>query len=258
MNRPVKQDSWQALRQFTAARIALGRCDVSLPTAEVLRFGVAHAQARDAVHLPFDAATLTGELRAAGWDTLEVHSRAGDRPTYLRRPDLGRRLAAPSRQLLLASGVSHCELLFVIGDGLSSRAVHENAVPFLAEARACLDGDGLSTGPVVLAHQARVALADEIGECLGARLVVILIGERPGLSSPDSLGLYLTWQPRVGRNDAERNCISNIRAAGLSHAAAAQKLAWLIRRARQLACSGVDLKDESDLLASPRIGSAGR
>lgn len=255
MNRPARQDSWQALRHFTAARIALGRCDVSLPTDEVLRFGVAHAQARDAVHLPFDAEALAERLDADGWNTLEVHSRAEDRPTYLRRPDLGRRLAEPSRRLLQAAAGADCELLFVVGDGLSSRAVHENAVPFLAAARTCLERDGWHPGPVVLAHQARVAVGDEIGECLGARLVVVLIGERPGLSSPDSLGLYLTWQPRVGRSDAERNCISNIRAAGLPHAVAAGKLAWLIGRARQLGLSGVGLKDESDLAGLPGGGT---
>jgi ethanolamine ammonia-lyase small subunit len=248
MSELTQQDSWHKLRSFTAARIALGRCGVSLPTPEVLRFGVAHAQARDAVHLPFEADALAKRLQGLGWETLQVHSQASDRPTYLRRPDLGRRLTESSRQLLLQADVAPSDVLFVIGDGLSSRAVHENAEPFLIEARTRLESEGLTLGPVVLAHQARVALGDEIGECLATQLVVVLIGERPGLSSPDSLGLYLTWQPQVGRSDADRNCISNIRPAGLPHAMAAQKMTWLIQRARQIRLSGVNLKDESDLI----------
>jgi len=248
MSEITQQDSWQKLRSFTAARIALGRSGVSLPTQEVLRFGVAHAQARDAVHLPFEAETLACSLAAQGFTTLEVHSQAPDRSSYLRRPDWGRRLACESRQRLLQAAVAPSEVLFVVGDGLSSRAVHEHAEPFLIEARSRLEAEGLSLGPVVLAHQARVALGDEVGECLAAQLVVVLIGERPGLSSPDSLGLYLTWQPRVGRSDAERNCISNIRAAGLSYPLAAQKLTWLALRSRAIKLSGVGLKDQSDLI----------
>jgi ethanolamine ammonia-lyase small subunit len=248
MNELTQQDSWHKLRSFTAARIALGRCGVSLPTPEVLRFGVAHAQARDAVHLPFEAEELASRLESHGWATLQVHSQATDRPTYLRRPDLGRRLAETSRQRLLQTDVAPSDVLFMVGDGLSSRAVHENVEPFLTEAVARLESAGLNVGPVVLAHQARVALGDEVGECLSTQLVVVLIGERPGLSSPDSLGLYLTWQPRVGRSDADRNCISNIRTAGLPHAMAAEKMTWLIQRARQIRLSGVNLKDESDLI----------
>jgi ethanolamine ammonia-lyase small subunit len=243
-----QQDSWQKLRGFTAARIALGRCGVSLPTEEVLRFGVAHAQARDAVHLPFDAEALAERLAGHGFATLMADSRADSRPTYLRRPDLGRRLAPASRERLEAAAGAGCDVLFMVGDGLSSRAVHEHAEPFLLEARQRLAAEGVSTGPVVLARQARVALGDEVAECLRAKLLVVLIGERPGLSSPDSLGLYLTWQAHVGCSDADRNCISNIRGAGLSYASAAQKMTWLVLQARHLGLSGVRLKDESDLL----------
>ncbi|WP_028535969.1 ethanolamine ammonia-lyase subunit EutC [Paludibacterium yongneupense] len=242
-----QQDSWQKLKCFTAARIALGRCGVSLPTREVLRFGIAHAQARDAVHLPFDAEALAARLTAHGFTTLMAQSQACDRPTYLRRPDLGRKLAPAARQALCAAETS-CDLVFMVGDGLSSRAVHEQAEPFLIEARSRLEKEGISVGPVVLARQARVALGDEVAECLQAKLVVVLIGERPGLSSPDSLGLYLTWQAHVGCSDADRNCISNIRGAGLSHALAAQKMTWLVLQARHLGLSGVNLKDESDLI----------
>ena len=244
-----RPDPWTQLKAFTSARIALGRSGASLPTAEVLRFGVAHAQARDAVHLPFDVAAVRDALIAHGFDSLEVESAAADRTTYLKRPDLGRRLSMRSREWLVARATTPCDVLCVIGDGLSSQAVHAQAVPLLLELRPRLESAGLQTGPIVLARQARVALGDEIGELLAARVVVMLIGERPGLSSPDSLGAYLTWAPRVGCVDAERNCVSNIRPEGLSHGEAAHKIAWLVGAARQLGATGVRLKDESHTLA---------
>jgi ethanolamine ammonia-lyase small subunit len=246
MNSVVRPDPWTELRAFTAARVALGRSGVSMPTAEVLRFGVAHAQARDAVHLPFDVEAVRADLLAHGFDTLEVESSAPDRATYLHRPDLGRRLSPRSGGLLAQASGPGCDVLFVIGDGLSSRAVHRHAAALLIELRSRLEALSLHVGPVVLARQARVALGDEIGAALKARLLVMLVGERPGLSSPDSLGAYLTWAPCVGRSDAERNCVSNIRPEGLAYAQAAHKLAWLVAGARQLSATGVRLKDESD------------
>jgi len=250
-----RPDPWTELRAHTDARIALGRSGASLPTAEVLRFGVAHAQARDAVHLPFDVATMRDELAAHGFETLEVESAAVDRATYLHRPDLGRMLSARSRELLRASANASCDVLCVIGDGLSSRAVHRHAVPLLLELRPRLESAGLQMGPVVAARQARVALGDEIGELLRAAMVFMLIGERPGLSSPDSLGAYLTWAPRIGCIDAARNCVSNIRPEGLNYGHAARKMAWLATAARQLGASGVRLKDETDSELPPAAGS---
>ncbi len=259
-----RPDPWTELRAHTAARIALGRSGASLPTTELLRFGVAHAQARDAVHLPFDVDSVRAELAAQGFDTIEVESAAIDRATYLHRPDLGRQLSVRSRELLARcvagrnSGTG-CDVLCVAGDGLSALAVHRHAAALLIELRPRIEAAGLHgfarlrLGPVVLVRQARVALGDEIGAALQARVVVMLLGERPGLSSPDSLGAYLTWAPRVGRTDAERNCVSNIRPEGLAIPEAARKLAWLIGAAQQLGATGVSLKDDSDgaLLAAP-------
>lgn len=233
MSKPVHANSWDALRAFTDARIALGRTGASLPTDELLRFGLAHAQARDAVHQPFDSERLAADLHDAGWPTLAVHSQAADRAAYLRRPDLGRRLASDSRSLLLGSPSRRVDLLLIVADGLSSKAVYRQALPLLQALRPYLDTLGLSVAPVVLAHQARVAVA-------------VLIGERPGLSSPDSLGVYLTWGPNARRTDAERNCISNVRPEGLDYPQAAFRLAWLLEQAFLRRLSGIELKDESD------------
>lgn len=248
----VQANPWDELRAHTSARIALGRVGASLPTAEVLRFGLAHAQARDAVHRPLDFEALDSELHEAGFHTLRVKSDATDRPVYLLRPDLGRRLDDGCRQRLLQEP-SAPALAVVIADGLSSSAVQRHALPLLEAFRARFDADWAKV-PVVLAEQGRVALGDGIGEALRARLVVLLIGERPGLSSPDSLGLYLTCQPRVGRMDSERNCISNVRPEGLPYDQAATKLAYLAREALRLNLSGVALKDDSGLQV---IGEAG-
>lgn len=245
---PPRPDPWHALRTHTAARIALGRSGVSLPTAEWLRFGLAHAQARDAVHQPLDAAALAAQLHDHGFDTLAVASAAPDRPTYLRRPDLGRQLHPASRAALqaLPAPAAPPDVLCVLADGLSATAAQQHGLPLLRALRPRLEADGLRLGPVVLATQARVALGDEIGALLRARAVLMLLGERPGLSSPDSLGAYLTWAPRPGRSDAERNCVSNIRPEGLRAEAAAHKLAWLLLAAARLGASGVALKDDSD------------
>jgi ethanolamine ammonia-lyase small subunit len=243
----AQADSWAALRSLTPARLALGRAGASLPTGEVLRFDWDHAQARDAVQLRLDVDVLEQEIAALGLATLRVASRATDRSNYLMRPDLGRRLDPGDAQALDRAAGSGCDLALVVGDGLSSLAVQRHATAVLGQIIGMAPPDW-RLSPVVVATQARVALGDEIGERLRAQMAAILIGERPGLSSPDSLGIYLTWQPRVGRSDAERNCISNIRPEGLSHAQAAHKLIWLCQQARRLKLSGVALKDRSDLL----------
>jgi ethanolamine ammonia-lyase small subunit len=243
----LTEDPWQQLRRYTRARIALGRTGTSLPTREILDFGMSHAMARDAVHLPLDTARLAATLQAQGFDTLQVQSRAPDRATYLLRPDLGRRLDEESAGRLRACKPAQpLGMVFVIGDGLSSMAVERHALPLLAAIRE-RKPDGWERFPVVIASQCRVALGDEVGELAGARLVVMLIGERPGLSSPDSLGIYLTYAPNLQRHDAERNCISNVRPEGLGYAAAAYKLLWLAGEATRLGLSGVGLKDESDV-----------
>ena len=239
-------DPWTLLRDYTDARIALGRSGASLPTREVLNFGLAHAQARDAIHQPFASDTLAGELAELNLPTLTVHSAAADRHVYLNRPDLGRQLGNESRETLRDYTPRGQDLLLVIGDGLSSHAVHRQSVALLRALLPYIETLGLSLAPIVLAHQSRVALGDDIGEMLGCKAVAILIGERPGLSSPDSLGVYLTWKPERKRLESERNCISNIRPEGLSHEAAAFKLAWLLEQAFLRRLTGVRLKDESD------------
>lgn len=249
---PGTPDPWSALRRHTGARIALGRSGDSLPTSALLEFGLAHALARDAVHLPLDGAALGAALDATGLPHLAVHSQATDRSTYLRRPDLGRLLAPDSRATLEKAALPPAtapNLAFVIADGLSSLAVARHALPLLSASLELLPG--WSMAPVIIAEQARVALGDAIGEALGAATVVVLIGERPGLSSPDSLGIYLTHRPRPGLTDADRNCISNIRPEGLPYAAAASKLAYLLDGARRLGRSGIALKDDSGLEALP-------
>lgn len=256
---PVTTDPWALLRQHTPARVGLGRSGASLPTRELLAFGAAHAQARDAVHLPLDVEALCNRIEQLGLPTARVRSAAPDRATYLLRPDLGRQLDQASAAALdtLRPRAEACDLLLVVGDGLSSAAIEQQAVPLIdALLRQCPLGWQL--GPVVVATQARVALGDEIGERLGAPLVAVLIGERPGLSSPDSLGVYLTHAPRVGRSDAERNCLSNVRTAGLPHADAARKLWWLAQASRRLQLTGVELKDGSDRVALTTDGTGAR
>jgi len=238
----VEPDPWAVLRNATRARVALGRAGDALPTSRELEFRAAHAAARDAVHAPLDAGLVRRQLAAADLDVLEVASAAPDRATYLQRPDLGRRLAEGT-----ALPRGRYDLALVLADGLSPRAVHEHAA---ATVTAVLDRlPGWEVAPLVVAAQARVALGDPVGEALGAAAVVVLVGERPGLSSADSLGLYLTWAPRPGRVDSERNCISNVRPPhGLTYDQAADTLAGLLRAARELGASGVALKDEGAAL----------
>ncbi|MEG5264858.1 ethanolamine ammonia-lyase subunit EutC [Pseudomonas sp. JDS28PS106] len=242
--------SWQQLRNLTPARIALGRVGTSLPTAAQLDFQLAHAQARDAVHTAFDHSAISAQLAELSHETLLVHSAAENRDVYLQRPDLGRRLDDESVQQLRDHVAAHpggVDLAVVIADGLSALAVHNHAVPMLRRLREDADADGWSLSPVILVEQGRVAIADQIGELLGAKMAVILIGERPGLSSPDSLGLYFTYAPKTGLNDSHRNCISNIRLEGLSYAVATHRLLYLMREACRRQLSGVNLKDDAQL-----------
>ncbi|WP_414896404.1 ethanolamine ammonia-lyase subunit EutC [Roseateles sp.] len=239
-------DPWAALRRHTPARIGIGRAGTSMPTRELLDFNAAHAQARDAVLRPLDVAALGADLSGAGWAWLSVQSRAAGRDIYLRRPDLGRRLDEPSLERLRALPQEAFDLVVVLGDGLSAVATQTHALPLLNQLKQAFGGQ-LRIGPLLIATQARVALGDEIGAVLGARAVLVLLGERPGLSSPDSLGAYLTFGPALGRSDAERNCVSNIRPAGLVPELAAQRLAWLLREALRRRVSGVALKDDSEL-----------
>jgi ethanolamine ammonia-lyase small subunit len=234
------------LRELTPARVALGRSGASVPTAALLDFTLDHARARDAVHAAFDPNALILALGGLSLGAVGVCSRAGDRKNYLRRPDLGRRLDQASVQLVAErSGTSACPLAIVIGDGLSPTAVHAHAIELMRALLARLNAAQIEIGHVVVASGARVALGDEIGEILGARMVLMLIGERPGLSAPDSLGAYLTFAPKVGRSDAERNCVSNIHRAGLGYQDAAFKVAWLVREGLARQVTGVALKDES-------------
>ncbi|QXI05607.1 ethanolamine ammonia-lyase subunit EutC [Pseudomonas tensinigenes] len=244
------QNPWLELRRLTPARIALGRTGTSLPTSAQLDFQFAHAQARDAVHLPFDHAGLSAQLGERGRESLLLHSAAVDRNSYLQRPDLGRKLSDESAQALRDYAAAHpggVDLAIVVADGLSALAVHRHTLPFLNRLEEQMSADGWSMAPVVLVEQGRVAVGDEIGQLLGAKMLVMLIGERPGLSSPDSLGLYFTYNPKVGLTDAYRNCISNVRLEGLSYGMAAHRLLYLMREACRRQLSGVNLKDEAQV-----------
>lgn len=256
MTTPAR-DPWAHLRQHTPARIALGRTGVSLPTRELLDFALAHAQARDAIHLPLDTDSLCAELQQQAWPApLLLHSEARDRHEYLLRPDLGRRLDAASVERLGAVVADTPDLVLVLGDGLSALGIQLHGAALLGAIRRALP-PALRLGPLVVVRQARVAVADEVGERLGAAAVAMVVGERPGLSSPDSVGIYLTHAPRVGCSDAQRNCISNVRPAGQDLETAARRLAWLLGESRRLGLSGVGLKDHSGLPLTGLPGPAG-
>ena len=229
---------WLRFTRVTRARIALGRAGDALPTQPLLDFQYAHARARDAVMAEVDFAAVALQLQPH--DSVQVHSEAANRDVYLRRPDRGRRLSADSAARLHPGAY---DVAFVIADGLSAGAAQQHAVPLLAAVTARLPGWRMA--PVVLAAQARVALGDDIGARLGAAMVVVLIGERPGLSVPNSLGVYLTYAPQAGRRDSERNCISNIHADGLHYAAAAETLVWLMSQASARQLSGIELKEDA-------------
>jgi ethanolamine ammonia-lyase small subunit len=274
----IIQNPWTRLRSFTSARLALGRTGDSLPTNEVLEFSLACAQARDAVHNALDVESLANHLAASGFKSMTVQSAVRDRAEYLRRPDLGRELNEASRSMLggqllhenchfersaerevegsvvstsqnpSGAAASNFHAVFIVADGLSAIAPARHAVPVLREIAAQLEGWHIA--PIIVATQARVALGDAIGALLKAEMTIMFIGERPGLSSPDSLGIYLTFQPRIGCTDADRNCISNVRPEGLGYEAAAHKLHHLMFAARASGRSGVALKDESVLRIS--------
>jgi ethanolamine ammonia-lyase small subunit len=247
-NPPVTPDAWAALRSTTSARIALGRAGGSLPTREWLDFKSAHAAAREAVHLPFDAERLAQEIAACGQQVEIVSSAAPDRRTYLERPDLGRQLDERSRYALQQVASREYDLSIVVSDGLSAVAADRQVVPLLKLLLPQLQQAGRQLAPIVVARFGRVALEDEVGQLLSAKLALMLIGERPGLGSPDSLGAYLVHAPRVGNTDADRNCVSNIRPEGLPHAAAADTIFYLLSEARQRRLSGIQLKDQRPLV----------
>lgn len=250
---PIARPSTQSiadLRRLTPARVGLGRAGASLTTQALLDFTLDHARARDAVHAPFEAVAIAAALTGQGHAAVVVSSLVADRADYLKRPDLGRKLAPESRVALEAQDRAGCDIALVIADGLSPAAVNAHALGLVAALLPKLDG--LSVGPVTVASGARVALGDEIGALLDARMTIMLIGERPGLSAPHSLGAYVTIAPEPGRSDAERNCVSNIQAAGLNFDEAAVKIAWLAREGLRRGITGVTLKDESGLhLAGP-------
>ena len=250
---PVTPDPWSSLRRHTAARVALGRAGGSLPTAEVLSFAMDHALARDAVHSEWDPDAAEEALRPLGLPVIRLQTQAADRLTYLQRPDLGRRLDDPSRVTLHAATPSTPpDVALIVSDGLSALAGARHAPAVLEALVPKLQSAGLTLAPVSLVRHGRVAVQDEIGSALGAKLAVILIGERPGLGTPDSLGAYLVFDPKPGgRTDADRNCVSNIRPAGLPPTAAAETLYYLITESLRRRISGVSLKDEREPLPAP-------
>ncbi|MBC8085451.1 MAG: ethanolamine ammonia-lyase subunit EutC [Hymenobacter sp.] len=243
-------DPWAGLKAHTAARIALGRTGTSVPLREALAFRLAHAHARDAVYSGLEPATLLPALLALRLPVCEVRSQAPDRQQYLQRPDLGRQLHEEARALLRDYRPHGFDLAIILADGLSAAAVNAHAVPLLQRLLPRLREAGFRLGPLVVAAQARVAIGDETGELLGAKLVLVLIGERPGLSSPRSLGAYFTYAPRPGLTDEVRNCVSNIRSEGLGYDLAAERLLFLLREALRRQLSGVHLKDDTRLLSS--------
>lgn len=252
-------DCWSNLRRFTSARIALGRAGGSLPTAELLKFSLAHAAARDAVHSTLDISKLCEALEPLGLPILHCTTCVSDRPAYLQRPDLGSRLDAPSRDALSHSAAQK-DLCVVISDGLSATAAQFHAAPLMLTLIPLLRADGISLATIVIAPFARVALQDEIGAAFGSRASLMVLGERPGLGCPDSLGAYLVFNPQPGNTNAQRNCVSNIRPAGLPIATAAATLHYLVGQSLRRGISGVQLKDErtAGVLESQRsCGSAG-
>src|SRR6266566_5531410 len=254
MKTPVPSSrSLRDLRELTPARVGLGRAGASMPTKALLEFTLDHARARDAVHAAFDVPAMISGLGDLGLEAFAIASRVRNRKDYLRRPDLGRTLDPGSAQRLASRSGSPCQLAIVLGDGLSPTAVHAHAIELVRSLIGRLAAEQIEIGHAVVASGARVALGDEIGAILGARMIVMLIGERPGLSAPDSLGAYLTFAPRVGLSDAERNCVSNIHRAGLTCDEAAYKIAWLIRQGLAREVTGVALKDESGDRTPQRI-----
>jgi ethanolamine ammonia-lyase small subunit len=238
-------DEWRALRLLTAARIALGRTGVSIPLQENLAFRLSHAHARDAVFSLLQVADLVNQLKFFEWRTLQLQSKCVNRVEYLQRPDLGRQLDDASRQLLQKQPAGSFDVAILLADGLSATAINQHAIPVLSLLIPLLKKHSLSVAPLSIIQNGRVAIADEAGQLLHAAVSIILIGERPGLSSPDSMSAYITWQPAVGLTDERRNCISNIRPQGLGYAPAAEKIIYLVQQVMRLQISGVQLKDNA-------------
>lgn len=249
----VEHDPWRVLARLTQARIGLGRTGGSLPTRALLEFQLAHARARDAVHHVLDDGALVRALEAGGHEVLRLHSAARDRAEFIARPDRGRILDEASRRLLEARPPgANPDCAFVVADGLSAAAIEAHAAPLLAALVPGLRAEGWHLAPVAIVREGRVAVGDEVGALLGAAMTVLLVGERPGLSSPDSLGAYLTWDPLPGRSNAERNCLSNVRPPeGLSYVLAAHKLHYLMTESRRRRLSGVALKEDAPALPAP-------
>ncbi|UOA09566.1 ethanolamine ammonia-lyase subunit EutC [Methylobacter sp. S3L5C] len=242
----IALDPWHNLSQFTSARIALGRTGISLPTRACLDFQLAHALARDAVHIPLDFTRLEKQVNLLGYQTQILQSQAENQSMYLQRPDLGRLLNTLAMGCLLHTGKSHVDAVVVVADGLSSKAIARHAEPFLSLLLPQLHANAYRLAPVCLVKHGRVAIGDAIAEYYAARLSIILIGERPGLSSSDSMGIYYTYQAKLGiSTDADRNCISNIHNNGLSYEQALKKLLFLINKSEKCQFSGVNLKDET-------------
>ena len=239
----------KSLGSYTPARVGLGSAGDSLPTKPLLEFRLAHARARDAVHFPLDTFDLCRQFAERTWHAMALHSAAADRNEYLRFPDKGRRLDSRSAaELEGCHELRRAPLVFLIADGLSAIAVQRHAVPLLECVFHSLAIQPDESNPVLMIQQARVGISDHVGDILAPEISVLMIGERPGLSSPDSLGIYLTWQPRSGRTNAERNCISNIHAQGLSYQEAAHRLSFLINESRKRRLSGVSLKESASKL----------
>lgn len=260
INKLVHQDPWEKLRQFTDARIGLGRVGTSIPTSELLKFQLSHAQAMDAVHVPLDTEALISELALSDLikpllPAFRLHSNATNRMEYLQRPDFGRQLDDAFLYALQEFSIDSemneesYDLAIVIADGLSSYAITHHAKPFIEALLTLLNSDVTkewNLAPLSIVEQARVAVGDDVGESLNAKEVLLLVGERPGLSSPDSMGLYLTWNPKRGMEDSLRNCISNVRPQGLNYPAAAHKCFYLLKESHRIELTGVGLKDRSD------------
>ncbi|WP_378218031.1 ethanolamine ammonia-lyase subunit EutC [Acinetobacter pittii] len=244
------QDQWEKLKQFTDARIALGRAGCSIPTQALLEFQLSHAQAKDAFYQDMDVSYLSEQLAQRQLQSVHIQSNAPNKELYLKRPDLGRQLSTPSKDALIkeyAENPKPYDVCIVVGDGLSARAIEANAIPFIAALNEQIQQENLSLAPITIATGSRVALGDEVAEIFKAPMLVMLIGERPGLSSPDSMGIYYTLNAYSGCLDAKRNCISNVRSAGLSIPVAVQRLMALMKKSKQLGFSGVNLKDEHQL-----------
>ncbi len=242
------ESPWQGLKKYTDARIALGRCGHSIPTQELLDFKLAHAKAMDAVHQPLDFQEICSAIEnLTGLPTLHLHSAATGRNEYLQRPDLGRILSPASIHILeKLEKKAEYDISLVVADGLSSTAIEANILPMFRQLLPEIQNKGLSIAPITVVEQARVAIGDPIAELLPAKLTVVFIGERPGLQSPNSLGIYMTYHAKSGTTDERRNCISNVRKGGLSYPIASFKLLYLIEEAFKRKISGVDLKDESN------------